>query len=96
MFENLILQTMPYAIAESNHLPQPHYVSSEFLKMTYILTMFTSREAPLAISQPTPAFLGLVEKSARDNHDKTLSTKEKLAKLNFTRRPPPKMIDNGS
>jgi hypothetical protein len=46
--------------------------------------MSISREASLVISQPTPAFLGLVKKAARDNYDKTLSTKEKLAKLDFT------------
>jgi hypothetical protein len=40
--------------------------------------------ASLAISQPTPTFLDLVEKAARDSHDETISAKEKLAKLDFT------------
>ncbi|KAH8653949.1 hypothetical protein BGZ60DRAFT_158476 [Tricladium varicosporioides] len=48
--------------------------------------MSASGEAPLVISQPTPAFLDLVGKAARDTHDKTISTKEKLAKLGFTSR----------
>ena len=46
--------------------------------------MSASGEASLVISQPTPAFLGLVEKAARDTHDKTSSAREKLAKLDFT------------
>jgi hypothetical protein len=46
--------------------------------------MSVSREAPLITSQPTPTFLGLVEKAARDTHDKTISVKEKLVKLDFT------------
>ena len=46
----------------------------------------SSREAPLVTSQPTPTFLGLVEKAARDTHDKTISAKEKLVKLDFTSR----------
>jgi hypothetical protein len=29
--------------------------------------------------------LGLVKEAARDNHDKTISVKEQLAKLDFTR-----------
>ena len=55
----------------------------EFLNRTCNLTM-SSREAPLVTSQPTPTFLGLVEKAARDTHDKTISAKEKLVKLDFT------------
>jgi hypothetical protein len=38
----------------------------------------------LVISQPTPTFLSLVQKAARDNHDKTISAKEQLPKLDFT------------
>lgn len=36
------------------------------------------------ISQPTPTFLGLVQNAAADTNDQTISTKEKLAKLDFT------------
>jgi hypothetical protein len=46
--------------------------------------MSASREVPLIISQPTSTFLGLVEKAARDTHNKTISAKEKLTKLDFT------------
>ncbi|TVY20232.1 hypothetical protein LARI1_G001642 [Lachnellula arida] len=46
--------------------------------------MSASGEVPLVISQPTITFLGLVEEAARDTYDKTISAKEKLAKLNFT------------
>ena len=46
--------------------------------------MSASREVPIIISQPTPTFLGLVEKAARDTHDKTISAREKLVKLDFT------------
>ncbi|TVY14151.1 hypothetical protein LARI1_G007777 [Lachnellula arida] len=46
--------------------------------------MSASGEAPLVILQGTPAFLGFVEKAARDTHNKTSSTREKLAKLDFT------------
>jgi hypothetical protein len=46
--------------------------------------MSASREVPVIISQPIPTFLGLVEKAARDAHDKTISVKEKLIKLDFT------------
>jgi hypothetical protein len=45
--------------------------------------MSASREAPLIISQPIPTFLGLVKKAACDTHDKTISAKEKLVKLDF-------------
>jgi len=47
-------------------------------------TMSASREAPLITSQPTDIFLRLVEKAARDTHDKTISAKEQLVKLDFT------------
>ena len=46
--------------------------------------MSTTIEAPLIISLPTPTFLGFVKDAARDTHDKTISAKEKLAKLDFT------------
>jgi hypothetical protein len=38
----------------------------------------------LAILQPTAAFLRLVEKAAYNNHNKTISAKDKFAKLDFT------------
>jgi len=46
--------------------------------------MPASREGSLAISQPTTIFLHLVKKAARDIHDKKISAKEKLTKLEFT------------
>jgi hypothetical protein len=46
--------------------------------------MATSREISKTISDPTPIFLDLVKKAARDSHDKTISAQEKLAKLDFT------------
>ena len=45
--------------------------------------MSASREAPLITSQPTDIFLRLVEKAARDTHDKTVFAKEQLVKLDF-------------
>jgi hypothetical protein len=46
--------------------------------------MSASREVLIIISQLTPTFLGLVEKAACNAHDKTISAKEKLVKLDFT------------
>jgi hypothetical protein len=46
--------------------------------------MSISREVLIIISQLTPTFLGLVEKAACDAYNKTISTKEKLVKLDFT------------
>lgn len=46
--------------------------------------MSAGRQVPHITSQPTPTLLGLVQKAARDTHDKTISAKEKLAKLDFT------------
>ncbi|PMD28969.1 hypothetical protein L207DRAFT_574583 [Hyaloscypha variabilis F] len=48
------------------------------------MAMPAGREVPLIISQPTPTFLDLVEKAARDLHDKTISAKERLVKLDLT------------
>ena len=48
--------------------------------------MSTSRKVPVIISQLIPTFLGLVKKAARNIHNKTISAKEKLVKLDFTSR----------
>ena len=39
---------------------------------------------PIIISQLIPTFLNLIEKAAYNTYNKTISTKEKLIKLNFT------------
>jgi len=56
----------------------------EFLNRAYNLIISTSKEAPLIISQLIPTFLGLVKKAACNIHDKMISAKEKLVKLDFT------------
>ena len=47
--------------------------------------MSASKVTSIAISQPTPSFLRLVEEAARDCYDETISAKEMpVTKLVFT------------